>query len=93
MGCIPRPGPFMSQAPLCEGFSGMCGSTPSLEMPQIFDTVDSDGTCPDQKDGHNGRVTARVGSNQEGRIVNGVWGPHLCFTHINSGTEALSSLY
>lgn len=44
----------------------------------------TDGTCPDQKDGHNGRVTARVGSNHEGRIVNGVWGPHLCFTHINS---------
>lgn len=40
MGCIPRPGPFMSQEPLCEGFGGMCGSTPSLETPQIFDRWD-----------------------------------------------------
>lgn len=23
------------------------------------------------------------GPTHDGRIVNGVWGPHLCFTHIN----------
>lgn len=58
LGCIPWPGPLMSQALLHKGLGGMCGSTPSVETPQIFDT------CPDQGGGHYG-YPARVGSHPQ----------------------------
>lgn len=66
LGCIPWPGPLMSQALLHKGLGGMCGSTPSVETPQIFDTGGCNGTCPDQGGGHYG-YPARVGSHPQGQ--------------------------